>query len=419
MADDDNLDVYISYHDKDVELMTYLFDRLDKNDLKVWSRGFEKCEGAKGTALINAKIFLVIMSENSMGTEGCADEVSLAYISDKPILPVAIKYYDDLKNHLSFSMKLILSKINWSFFTCETECKMNFPGLLSTVTETTHNLGEGTHIGTNASINDDLEKPEEEKGKRIFMRWKKNTRKYKRKLDTDFWESQFGTKHKEVSWIEFRKTFLAVYDEQLKKKFSEDKVHWLMNVVYGDIFRLNKTISKKMYENFAGNCKDSDPDSFYYRVLDYARGKVAMRGVFDMESTIRLDAVRSLGRFKTASVIASLLDLLEDKDPNMRAIASIALGKTGIKNKRIMSRMLKMLEDEDRLVREAACISLGHMQSEVAVPYLVEVWRKEIISHVRNAAEVALGLIDSEKSREALRVTKVLSSEMKDLKDSK
>ena len=46
----------------------------------------------------------------------------------------------------------------------------------------------------------------------------------------------------------------------------------------------------------------------------------------------------------------------------------------GIKNKRIMSRMLKMLEDEDRLVREAACISLGHMQSEVAVPYLVEVW---------------------------------------------
>ena len=45
--------------------------------------------------------------------------------------------------------------------------------------------------------------------------------------------------------------------------------------------------------------------------------------------------------------------------------------------------------------------------------------RKEIISHVRNAAEVALGLIDSEKSREALRVTKVLSSEMKDLKDSK
>ena len=26
----------------------------------------------------------------------------------------------------------------------------------------------------------------------------------------------------------------------------------LMNVVYGDIFKLNKTISKKMYENFAG-----------------------------------------------------------------------------------------------------------------------------------------------------------------------
>ncbi len=55
-----------------------------------------------------------------------------------------------------------------------------------------------------------------------------------------------------MSWIDFRKTFLAVYDEHLKKKFNEERISWLMNVAYGDIFRLNKQITKKMYENFAG-----------------------------------------------------------------------------------------------------------------------------------------------------------------------
>ncbi|XP_072047425.1 uncharacterized protein [Amphiura filiformis] len=419
--DMDNLDMYISYHDSDKELMLYLFDRLEKNDMKVWARDKENCEGSKGTAIINAKIFLVIMSPASMGQGGCSDEVSLAYISDKPIFPVATKEYDEMKTSLNFSMKLILSKINWVFFTSEKDYKTTFPSVLSSVTETIANIEEGTHVGTADSINDELEKPEEEITKasfRIFSKWRRNTRKYQRKTEKDFWDSQFGSKKSEVSWIEFRKTFLAVYDKFLKKKFTEDRISWLVNVAYGDIFRLNHQITKKMYENFAGKTTDSDPDSFYYKLLEYARGKIAMRGVFNMDSTVRLDAVQSLGCFKNATVVASLIDLLNDKDPNMRAIAAIAIGKTGVKNQRIVGRMLKMLQDDDRLVREAACISLGHMQSEIAVPYLVSVWRKEIISHVRNAAEVALGLINSDQSREALRVVQVLSEEMKDLKDS-
>ena len=31
-------------------------------------------------------------------------------------------------------------------------------------------------------------------------------------------------------------------------------------------------------------------------LLEYASAKVAMRGVFNMESTVRLDAVQSLGK---------------------------------------------------------------------------------------------------------------------------
>ena len=117
-------------------------------------------------------------------------------------------------------------------------------------------MEEGTHVGTSDTINDELDKPEEEAGKvgfKIFKRFRKNRRKYTRKTDTDFWDAQFGSKKdKEVSWIEFREHFLAVYDVHLKKKFTEEKINWLMNVAYGDIFRLHKQITKKMYENFCG-----------------------------------------------------------------------------------------------------------------------------------------------------------------------
>ncbi len=33
-----------------------LADRLEKNDMKVWARDRENCEGSKGTAVINAKV---------------------------------------------------------------------------------------------------------------------------------------------------------------------------------------------------------------------------------------------------------------------------------------------------------------------------------------------------------------------------
>ncbi|XP_033627344.1 uncharacterized protein LOC117290195 [Asterias rubens] len=229
----------------------------------------------------------------------------------------------------------------------------------------------------------------------------------------DFWENKFGDLN-EVPWVTFRKAFLEEYDDQLTEKFSKEKIDWLTNLLYGDILLMRNIITKHTYETFC--CHDPneprDPDRFFSRLLSYAKGTIAMRGVFNMESTVRLDAIQKLGQFKTQSVIAVLLDLSNDNDANVRAVAAISLGKTGIKSRRVSQRMLKMLSDPDRLVREAACISLGRMQIESAVPNIVQVWRKDIISHVRAAAEVALRLIDSDRARQAIQMTEVISSEI-------
>ena len=41
--------------------------------------------------------------------------------------------------------------------------------------------------------------------------------------------------------------------------------------------------------------EDERPKTFYSRVIDFATGNLAMREVFNMSSTVRMDAIRNLG----------------------------------------------------------------------------------------------------------------------------
>lgn len=52
--------------------MLNLTDRLEKNDMKVWARGNEKCEGSKGTALLNSKVeyYSCDTAQQNQGWEG-------------------------------------------------------------------------------------------------------------------------------------------------------------------------------------------------------------------------------------------------------------------------------------------------------------------------------------------------------------
>jgi HEAT repeat protein len=52
----------------------------------------------------------------------------------------------------------------------------------------------------------------------------------------------------------------------------------------------------------------------------------AIREVFDVDSTVRLDAIQNLTKFQTPPVIDALRKLLQDGDANVRSLPSTLHG---------------------------------------------------------------------------------------------
>lgn len=147
-----------------------------------------------------------------------------------------------------------------------------------------------------------------------------------------------------------------------------------------------------------------NPATFFDRVNEYAMESFAVREVFRIESTVRVDAIENLGefdsflslslslcddffhsllsplsftgKFRSNMVIEALLDLLNDPDPNIRAVALVSLARTGHNSDRAIRRICATLEDPDRLVRESACLALGRLKnkSEMVAKLVLERW---------------------------------------------
>lgn len=80
------------------------------------------------------------------------------------------------------------------------------------------------------------------------------------------------------------------------------------------------------------------------------------------------------GKYKSATVIDALLDLLTDNDVNIQAVAIISLARTGSNDIETIVSLKKCLKSKDRVVREAACLALGHVKATSAVELLVNLW---------------------------------------------
>jgi len=80
---------------------------------------------------------------------------------------------------------------------------------------------------------------------------------------------------------------------------------WFIQLLYKDVFVLNKTAHRSVYQTFAGENVRAAPHHFFERVRNYAIGCLAMREVFHMESYVRLAAIQNLG--KSLSCLTSLL----------------------------------------------------------------------------------------------------------------
>lgn len=81
-----------------------------------------------------------------------------------------------------------------------------------------------------------------------------------------------------------------------------------------------------------------------------------------------------LATFQNTAVVGALLKLLEDMDPNVRAVAAISLGRTGCTETNVIDRLIELLKDGDRIVRQSACLSLGAMKAVKAIPHIGNIW---------------------------------------------
>ncbi|CAH1801193.1 unnamed protein product [Owenia fusiformis] len=418
-------DVMVAYESADLEFVKWLTDKLEKAGLRVWYKGnpSDKSKLQGGEAVLSSKVVVFVLSEDSAVDKACRDEVSLAYISNRTVFPVGMKYFRKISPYLDGGLKLMLAKINWSFFVKKETFEENFTTLFNGIQHEIAKFNEkvASKPDTTDETGDIEIKDGEFRLSELLTTGNVEEMKDLKKDNEqkcDFWDRHFQDKT-EAPWSEFREHFIEDYAERMQLFFTDEQTKWVINLIYKDIFELRKCLDRKLYDKFCGKNVEKDSDLFYNRLKDYAVGSFAMREVFNMESSVRMTAIKNLASYQTPGVIAALLELLEDADPNIRAVAALGLGKSGRKNRRVIDHMIKLLSDEDRLVRESACLSLGKMKTEKAVPHIIDLWRNDPIKHVREAAQVALSKVGGGEAAQAIKVTSVLSTEMEALRNSK
>ncbi|XP_078600214.1 uncharacterized protein LOC144875215 isoform X2 [Branchiostoma floridae x Branchiostoma japonicum] len=370
-------DVMISYSHQDMDFMRKMRGSLEASGISVWVD--EQGLGAGvdflnkiGHAIVEAKVFLSLLSPNSVTSKYCKDELALAYISNKPIFPVAMATRDSLRKNMDFGMQLTLAPMEWVDFSDRDSYDVSFAALV-------HKFIAATKEGDESKVPPSKAKPKLERPK-TRQNLNKMTRLNSNPMDdeSDFWERAFKDA-KDVPWSRFIEAFDSNYSSLLDgMQISSHSEHkdWLMTVLKREMNVDNNILSRESYDEFCfvGGVKLP----FWQRVHEQAVESYTMREVFQMDSSVRLSAIEDLAKYRSKAVVDALLDLLNDTDPNVRAVAAVTLAKSG------------NAEDQEVIKR-----------------------RNDTISTVREAASVSLEKIGGEEAEKAIHMTKVLSEEIK------
>jgi hypothetical protein len=92
-------DVMICFSSSDKEFADFLKDSLERSGISVWAdhAANRAPPGIAGKAVMATKVFLFVVSEESACSNFCEDTVSFAYISNTPIIPIALQKEDILE----------------------------------------------------------------------------------------------------------------------------------------------------------------------------------------------------------------------------------------------------------------------------------------------------------------------------------
>lgn len=490
-------DIMISYHPSDSRLVDRMIPHLTANGFSVWHVDVGQTHAddvrKRGKAVLDSKVFLMVVSQASLTHAPCKDESALAYISCKPIIPLGVESYQSLEPFLDAAMRMLLSKLNWTFFIEEEDWDRRLAEMTTSVGDVmappaVFDLGqealdlfdsETGEYNQDSSLTEENEFRVEyqsfaESKPKVFIGLRRVVSVQQSDLfqgtfqGLDFWDVQFSERES-VRTTELVEAFIEKYGHRLANHVSEllrqreerkkrEKTSspffsysplttptspspskeekqpeknlvedWLRHLLTKDLFGKAETIERKTYDAICvarhHHQRDSltdrpaANDNFYRRVKEFGMGKLAMLNVFNMDSSVRLVAIQNLGQYQTPEIVAGLVELLNDNDPNIRTVATLALGRCKsspevITLHRIVAHLLKRISDPDRLVRQATCISLGHIRAGEAVKSLVQVWRNEPISDVRDAAFAALERMEGEDAKVAIDMTKRLEEEV-------
>ncbi|XP_005102844.2 uncharacterized protein LOC101856198 [Aplysia californica] len=420
MNDAHRADVVISYSACDVDTMWKLKGYFERNGVNVWasnphSHRTEEDSVMNGQVIIDAKILVVVLSKEGVLSPALRDEVCLACVSDTLIYPITVDQSLAVLDSMSLSLKLQLFIYKWDELTNEEHpAEIVLDVFVRAVAE------ELEIMKTNPDIID------EDFGMVSSWAEKRHNALLSRRLlrtipisnivvsGSEFWTRHFPDEER-VEWIRFRKAFVQEFSshmnssipraghvhvlESLRREIGVDDQNFLTRVDF-IMFSTEEETYLDLWE----------------KTLSLARENLALRDVFDVESSVRTVAIENIGKFGSPSVMAALRDLLEDPDANVRAVATVSLSRCMVPGDEVTySALLKSLDDKDRLVREAGCLAMGHLKDSRVVQKLIEMWRNDVISHVREAASAALTEIGGAEAQEAMRVTRILSDEIQTL----
>ncbi|XP_070204479.1 uncharacterized protein [Littorina saxatilis] len=413
-------DLMISYSHADKEMMVKVREKLEQNGISVWVDVSGLQAGVDflskiGEAIIDAKLFISLLSINCIKSRYCQDELALAYVSDTAIFPVAIQDPSTFKSQMDTGMKLQLARYKWTILD-ENNFDEEFARLVDEIKEELKRRTENTEeSGNEKNEPPKLERAKsrtrlnKERGSELRM----SERKEKAIMPDSFWNSHFKN-ITEVDIKQFDDVLFKTFKEEIDEYFTAADQDWLKSILSRE---LEVEEDGKLYKyNFDAFCRQEGmPLPVWERVLSQAMESYAMKDVFNMESSVRVEAIENLGKFRSAAVIDALRDLLSDPDANVRAVASVSLARTEANDPVTLKFLSKTLNDKDRLVREAGCLALGHLRAKQTVAKLLHLWRNDVISHVREAAHVALQQIGGPEVEKAMHVTKVLADEIRQL----
>ncbi|KAK7483409.1 hypothetical protein BaRGS_00025349 [Batillaria attramentaria] len=385
-------DIVLGYNLADAEFVTRLAGTLRDEGLSVWfadPSGESTSWGQQKTqAILACKVFIPLLSEESVVDKQLQEHLSLAYVSNSCIFPLGLVRHRFLAPKLSGGAKLILAKINWCFVLQPDDYNKNVTNLIQCITIelkrlanntdvsqppttiTTHgvsfNLTHGLDLGGSAGYEGSI-------GPAVRAASNDDT--------VRFWDRHFAGKTS-VKWSEFKEKFLQDYSSRLEEMFPdkvEERKKFLVNLMHKDVFNFSSVVEREAYEAFCAH-RPEGANRFFNCLNDLLLAYMSLREVIGMDSSVRITTIQSLGKFSFPGIVAGLAELLKDEDANIRAVAAIALAHAD------------------------------------AVDYIVDRWRNDPISTVREAAELALSKMNVTEAQRCIRVTQILSSEMSALK---